>query len=208
MLPRDQVIQGSWRTLGMIEALRPNVTPIRAWCLDGAAQFKTLGPENWQSRRLLTSDRMLQRQEDQIAAVGFRAPGRAAESAMKASAGKQSERVPWYSWPLVPLALPIGLVIMLPLGVLSLLSIAFYMVFPDTHPHKYDALGTPRQKELLASWRAHYARIGLRRRIKRSVKLWRRGREWRRRRKAAVRLSASHRRSDPRHPLWDQVVDE
>jgi hypothetical protein len=128
---------------------------------------------------------------------------------MKLSAGERAERVPWYLWPLVPIVLPICLLVMLPLGFLALLSIPFYLVFPDTHFHKYDHEGTPRQKELLARWRARYAALGLRQRIRRGAELWRRGREWRRRGVAGVRSSASmHPRTDPLHPLWDRVIDE
>jgi hypothetical protein len=193
----------------MIEGLEPNVTLIRASWLDGGARFKSLALQNRLSSRSLTAVTMSPGPKYQIVALRFHGPANPVERAMKTSAGRQSERPPWYLWPLVPLVLPIGLVIMLPFGLLALLSIPFYLVFPDTHPHKYDALGTPSQTERLARWRAHYRRIGLRRRIRRSVKLWRRGREWRRRRNGVTRpLDSMRGCGDVSHPLWDKIVDQ
>ena len=128
---------------------------------------------------------------------------------MRLSEGGQSELERWYLWLLAPLVLPICLVFMLPLGLLALLSIPFYLVFPDAHLHKYDYDGTPRQKELLARWRARYASLGIIRRIRRGAKLWRRGPTWRRREERIPKPSASmHPHNDPLHPLWDRLIDE
>ena len=79
---------------------------------------------------------------------------------MKLSAGQPAERLPWFLWPLVPLFLPICIILMLPVGLLALLSMPFYLVFPDAHLHMYDLEGTARQRELLARWRAIYCPAG------------------------------------------------
>lgn len=85
-------------------------------------------------------------------------------------------RVPWYLWPLVPLALASGLVVMLPLGILALLSIPYFAIFPDHHAHRYDFEGAPHQRERLAQCRALYRNMNLLQRIERAVRRWRRRR--------------------------------
>jgi hypothetical protein len=90
---------------------------------------------------------------------------------MEASRRDERDRVPWYAWPLVPLVLPVVVLVMIPLGVLALISIPYYAVFPDHHAHFYDFQGTPHQKETLARWRAAYRRLSFPQRIGRAFKL-------------------------------------
>jgi hypothetical protein len=62
---------------------------------------------------------------------------------------------------------------MIPLGILALLSIPLYGIFPDQHVHPYDRNGTPEQKAFLALRRSRYRRLGFRRRIRRAIKsIW------------------------------------
>jgi hypothetical protein len=68
---------------------------------------------------------------------------------------------------LIPLVLPVVVLIALPLGILALLSMPYYALYPDRHPHLYDFDATPRQRELLARWRAKFAKLGFFGRIKR-----------------------------------------
>jgi hypothetical protein len=84
--------------------------------------------------------------------------------------------VPWYLWPLVPLAFAGGLVVMLPLGIFALLSIPHFTVFPDHHAHLYDFEGTPQQRARLAQWRALHRNMNLLQRIERAICRGRRGR--------------------------------
>ena len=95
-----------------------------------------------------------------------------------AAAGR--EHLPWYAWPLIPLVLPVAVVVMLPLGLLALLSIPDFWLCPDRHAHLYDFEGTPHQRARLARWRAAYRRLGLWGRVRRAIKLIRR-RKWSRR---------------------------
>ena len=67
----------------------------------------------------------------------------------------------WYQWPLIPFALPAAMVVGIPLLVLAALSIPYYKVFPDHHPHIVDMGGTPRQRQLIESWRAKYRELGI-----------------------------------------------
>ena len=89
---------------------------------------------------------------------------------------RPSGHLPWYAWPLVPLVLPAVLIVMLPLGILALLSMPYFLVFPDRHAHIYDFKATSRQRELLSRWRSGYRRLGVGGRLARSLKLWRRRR--------------------------------
>ena len=82
-----------------------------------------------------------------------------------------SRRPPWYQWLLVPIVFPVALVIMGPLGLLALLSVPYFRVFPDHHAHLYDFNGTPRQRELLTRWRAGYKRLGITGRFARCLKV-------------------------------------
>lgn len=95
---------------------------------------------------------------------------------MDTTSARPSERLPWYAWPLVPFVFVATLVLMLPLGALALLSIPYFLVFPDRHAQIHDFGGTPRQQELLARWRESYSRLGIRGRLARRLKLWRRKR--------------------------------
>jgi hypothetical protein len=80
-------------------------------------------------------------------------------------------RLPWYAWPLAPVAFAAACIIMLPLSLLALLSIPYFALYPDYHVHIYDVQGTGRQRELLARWRACYARLGLFARCRRAITL-------------------------------------
>ena len=81
---------------------------------------------------------------------------------------KSFKSLPWYGWVLVPFLLPVVLVVGIPLGMLALFSIPYYFVFPDHHRQIWDFEGTPHQRELLARWRLHYARLGFIGRIRRA----------------------------------------
>jgi hypothetical protein len=46
----------------------------------------------------------------------------------------------------IPLVLPVVALVALPLGILALLSIPYYALYPDRHRHLYDFDATPRQR--------------------------------------------------------------
>jgi len=77
--------------------------------------------------------------------------------------------LPWYAWPIAPFAFCAAVVVMIPLGILAIVSIPFYALFPDHHPHIYDCEATPRQRHRLEQWRAAYRELGVRGRLRR---LW------------------------------------
>jgi hypothetical protein len=88
-----------------------------------------------------------------------------------------SDRLPWYAWPLAPLVLAIGILVMTVLGILALFFLPYFFIYPDRHAHPYDFEGTPRQRELLARRRALYAKMNIFQRIGRGFKLLTRGRQ-------------------------------
>jgi hypothetical protein len=90
------------------------------------------------------------------------------------------KQLPWYAWPLIPVVLPVAVAVMLPLGLLALLSIPYFWLFPDRHARLNDFEGTPHQRARLARWRVAYRRLGLWGRVRRAIKLTRR-RTWSRR---------------------------
>src|SRR5260370_40802733 len=90
---------------------------------------------------------------------------------------KELRGVPWYLWPLVSFALLAALIAVIPLAVLACLSIPYFSIYPDRHRHVYDENGSPRQRELLARWRACYNRLSFRQRVARAIKLRQRGRK-------------------------------
>ena len=55
------------------------------------------------------------------------------------------------------------------LELLALLSIPYYALYPDRHAHAWDSAGTPRQRERVAKWRALYARLTFRQRLRRCL---------------------------------------
>jgi hypothetical protein len=81
-----------------------------------------------------------------------------------------SKQPRWLLLLLWPLSLLVALPILLPLGVLALLSIPYFAVYPDHHAHLWDFEGTADQKEFLALRRRRYRSIGLRRRIRRAFR--------------------------------------
>ena len=80
----------------------------------------------------------------------------------------EHKRIPWYLWPLAPFAFCASLVIIIPLGILALLSIPYFALFPDHHLHQYDLDATPDQKKMLLQWRETYRRLSLWGRLKRA----------------------------------------
>jgi hypothetical protein len=89
-------------------------------------------------------------------------------------AERQSDRLPWFAWPLVPLVLPAVLLVMLPLGLVALFSIPYFALYPDRHAHRYDFEGTAQQRARVERWRAGYGRLGLWGRVARAFKVARR----------------------------------
>jgi hypothetical protein len=83
---------------------------------------------------------------------------------------------------------PVAMVIMIPLGILALLSIPYFAIYPDRHMNIWDEDATDRQKELLARWRAGHRRLTFFGRIRRASKLY-----WRRRKLSASYCPASMR---------------
>lgn len=75
----------------------------------------------------------------------------------------------WYQLPLIPLGFVFVMLAMLPLGLIALLSIPFFALYPERHMHVYDLQGTPRQRELLTRWRTTRAKISLPRRLIRLI---------------------------------------
>lgn len=83
------------------------------------------------------------------------------------------KKPPWY---LIPLVLAAGLLVMIPLGILALLSIPYYSLFPDRRMHIFDLEGAPHQRSRLEYWRALHRRMSLLQRIGRLFRLRRRRR--------------------------------
>jgi hypothetical protein len=73
----------------------------------------------------------------------------------------------WWEWPFFPLACVVlvvyGVLIVTLLGVLAVLSIPYFALYPDRHASDYD-FGTARQQELMRRYRRFTARVSLRRR--------------------------------------------
>jgi hypothetical protein len=103
---------------------------------------------------------------------------------MQPSATPAKQNLPWYLWPLVPFAFLAALSVMLPLGVLALISIPFFWLYPDRHMQFADLEGTPEEKARVARWRAAYNRLSFFGRVRRSIRRTAR-RRWRRRHSAA-----------------------
>jgi hypothetical protein len=89
--------------------------------------------------------------------------------------------VPWYLWPLIPpVAIVVAVTVGIPLGILALLSIPFFWLFPERHAQLADFEGTEQQKVRLRQWRLAYGKLSLVGRVRRAVRL-----SVRRRRRAA-----------------------
>ena len=85
------------------------------------------------------------------------------------------KRVPWYLWPLVPPVFLATLIFVgIPLGLLALLSIPYFWLYPDRHAHQWDFEGAGREKERLHRWRSAYQRIPFVARVRRAIKRSRR----------------------------------
>ena len=78
------------------------------------------------------------------------------------------EQLPWWRWFFFPLVVPVALVVLLPLGLLALLSIPYFLIFPDRHAQLHDFDGTPHQRGRIAQWRHRYSQLGLVQRIRRA----------------------------------------
>jgi hypothetical protein len=77
-------------------------------------------------------------------------------------------RFHWCRWLFLPLILPIGLLVLLPLSLLALASVPYFRIFPDRHAHVHDFDGTPHQRARLAEWRRRYSRLTLVQRTRRA----------------------------------------
>jgi len=82
----------------------------------------------------------------------------------------EKERIPWYLWPLVPFALCGTLVVMISLGILAIISIPYFAIFPERHAHLYDFEATPHQRRRLAQWREMYRDMNFWERLTRAWK--------------------------------------
>jgi hypothetical protein len=80
------------------------------------------------------------------------------------------KQVKWYLWPLIPPVFVVMLVLLIPIGVLALLSIPIVWLYPDRHKHIADVRGTPSEKARLVRWRAAYARLSFTGRVRRAMK--------------------------------------
>lgn len=89
---------------------------------------------------------------------------------MQRKAIPMSQRPPWYLWPLAPLAFLGSLIVMLPLGVLALVSIPVVWLYPDRHMHVHDLRGSAEEKRRLARWRREYNRLSFFGRVRRSIR--------------------------------------
>jgi hypothetical protein len=87
---------------------------------------------------------------------------------------------PWYLWPLALFAFVAALTVMLPLGVIALVSIPLTWLYPDRHMHIADVQGTAEEKARLARWRAAHNRLSFVGRVRHSIR-----RSVRQRRRAA-----------------------
>src|SRR5579883_521729 len=89
---------------------------------------------------------------------------------MNAAPKSMSKKLPLHAWPLVPFAFCAALVVMIPLGILALLSIPYYFVFPEHHRQVWDFKGTTHQRKLLEIWRSKYAKLSFIGRISRAFR--------------------------------------
>jgi hypothetical protein len=92
------------------------------------------------------------------------------------------KHVPWYLW---PLALPVFVVTMvvvgIPLGILALVSIPYFWLYPERHAQRADFEGTESEKARVRRWRNAYRRLSFIARVRHATK---RSRRLRRRRAA------------------------
>ena len=86
---------------------------------------------------------------------------------MKKPALSELSNLPWYAWPLIPVVLAAGLVVLVPLSVLAIFSIPYYAVYPEPPLRDYymEAGLTPRQRALLARWRGLNAQLSFAERV-------------------------------------------
>ena len=80
----------------------------------------------------------------------------------------EKRRIPWYLWPLAPFVFCASLVVMIPLGILTLFSIPYFAIFPECHAHQYDFEATPHQRRRLAQWREMYSELNFWERLTRA----------------------------------------
>lgn len=92
-----------------------------------------------------------------------------------------AEPVAWNLLPLASVAFLAAALVLIPLGLLALVSVPYFAMFPDRHMHPYDFEPTPLQRARLAQWRGAYRRLGWCGRVRRMVTRLRR-RTWPRRR--------------------------
>lgn len=69
--------------------------------------------------------------------------------------------IAWWEWPLVPVVW-VGFTVVF--GSIVMLSIPYFTVFPDHHPHPYDR-GSSRQREIIRLYRESANRVPLWRRF-------------------------------------------
>ena len=98
-------------------------------------------------------------------------------ASMGSQNSSESQKLPWYLWPLAPIALASSLFVMIPFGVLALLSIPYFVIYPDHHAHQYDFEGTDHQRKRLSQWRAQYGRMNVFGRLERAYRTRRRRRK-------------------------------
>jgi hypothetical protein len=70
-------------------------------------------------------------------------------------------RTPWYLWPFVIPGMFLGAIVMLPLGVLAVLSIPYFILYPERHLHEWDIDENLGHERSMRRWRAAYARLTL-----------------------------------------------
>src|ERR1041384_4281452 len=96
---------------------------------------------------------------------------------MSYPSGEKSENLRWYAWPVMAVCLLAFSPLLLIVGLLSLISIPVYAIFPEHVPHPYDPEGpfdlTSDQVEFLRVRRARFSRLGIWQRFRRANRLWR-----------------------------------
>jgi len=83
---------------------------------------------------------------------------------------RSSDPFPWYCWPLVPFVLLVAMFVMVPIGIIALISIPLTLLYPDQHRHIFDDTGSPEEKARLARWRRAYRRLSIVGRVRHAIK--------------------------------------
>jgi hypothetical protein len=79
--------------------------------------------------------------------------------------GRDDRPIAWWEWLFLPVLMPtVGAL----LGIAAVLSVPYFVVYPDHHAHEYD-FGTERQRELMRRYRRFASRVSFWRRCGRAL---------------------------------------